>query len=99
MIFYSVSKTSSGTSDWIRMDKSKAREGKYTLLLSLTGTATADVEFTVDEDLTSATAISHSVLSSITSTTASDMLTPVSGFRINVSSYTSGTVTLKVVQQ
>lgn len=100
MIFYSVSKGASGTSEWIRMDSSEDKQGIFTLLLDFNGaTATADVEFAVEKDLTSPEPIKHAVLKGITTSTASDFLSPASAFRLNLTSYTSGTVTLKVVQQ
>ena len=100
MIFYSISQSASGTSDWIRMDASEDKKGTFTLLVDFDGaTATADVEFAVEKDLTSPEAITHDVLTGITASAASDMQSPASAFRLNLTSYTSGTVTLKVVQQ
>ena len=100
MIFYSVSRGASGASDWIRMDSGEDKKGVFTLLVDFDGaTVTADVEFAVEKDLTSPEAIVHDVLTGITASAASDMQSPASAFRLNLTSYTSGTVTLRVVQQ
>lgn len=99
MVFYSVTASSTDPSDWIRMDTKGTGLEKYTLLLDFNGaSATADVEFCVEEDLTAPEAVTHDILNGITASTASDMLSPVSAFRLNLSAYSSGTVTLRVLQ-
>jgi hypothetical protein len=100
MSFITVSASSTTPSAWIKVSTLSAKS-KYTLALDFTtgsGVGTADVEFTLDEDLTSPLALTHDVLTAKTATTASDMYSPVSAFRLNLSAYTSGTVTLQVRQ-
>ena len=97
MKYFNESKGSAGTTDWIIMPNRKA---PYTLLVDFNGaTATVDVEFSVEEDPNdnSVEPIKHSVLKDVTESSASDMKSPVSAFRLNVTAYTSGTVTLRVV--
>ena len=99
MNFFSVSASSTSPSEWVRMNTVGYPRHTYTLTVDFNGaTATADVEFAIEKDLTSPEAITHDVLTGITGTTTSDLYSPVSAFRLNLSAYTSGTVTLKIVQ-
>ena len=101
MSFNTVSVTSTDPSAWIAVS-TLTGHSKYTLVLDFdtgSGVGTADVQFTIEDDLTgSPKAITHDVLTAKTATTASDMYSPVTAFRLNMSAYTSGTVTLQVRQ-
>ena len=93
----SISVSASGTSSWLRVN-SVTGGSNTSLALVLSGTATASVEFAIEKDLTSPQAYTHDILSAITTSTSSAHIYPATAFRINVSSYTSGTVTLYVLQ-
>jgi hypothetical protein len=96
---YVITRSQSGAGDWIRTDSSDGADPRYTLALDISGTMTVDVEFTVENDLTgSPICIQHEVLNTRTSSIGSDQLSPVTAFRLNITSYTSGTATLKILQ-
>lgn len=94
---YSVSISASGTSDWISLDHYPT-SGIYTIEVEGTFVGTYSVEFTIDDPASSPSAIEHDVIQSKTTPFASDLFNPVRGFRLNVSAYTSGTLTLKVLE-
>ena len=95
---YSVSTSSSGTTDWIRMDATGKAPKNYTLAVVSTGTATYDVEFAIEKDLSSPNAIQHDQLKEKTASAASVEQVPATAFRLNVTAYTSGTLTLYILQ-
>lgn len=97
LAYTTATQTGAGTGTAIRTSRSKTDNDKYTLLLVLTGTVNADVEFAIEEDLGTTNWIQHAVLNGKTSSAASDLLSPASGFRVVVNSG-SGTATLKVLQ-
>lgn len=69
------------------------------LAVVISGTATVDVEFAIQKDLSgSVDAIQHDQLNSLTTSTASLEDAPVTAFRLNVTSYTSGDITLRILQ-
>ncbi len=95
---YTVTKGSAGTSDWIALDHYPS-SSKYTFLVSLGGgTMTYDVEFCITDTTSTPTAIQHDKANGKTADFSSNMYTPVRGFRLNVTSYTSGTATLTVLE-
>jgi len=96
-----VTRAATGTSDWIKVDDV---DGKpyFTVAVEIAGgvTANVDVEMGIGDLGGSPTVIDHSVLNALTSSQASDFFSPVTGFRLNVNSYSgSGDITLTVYQQ
>lgn len=100
MRYLSKTMTSLGVSDWISLDvgDSLRRGAFYTLGLVIDGTLTASVEFALNPILTDASVYQHPILKDLTSSHASDLGFPASAFRINVTSYASGSVTLELLQ-
>jgi len=91
-----VSSSSSGTTEWISPQTSDGSVGRYMIVVEFdSATATVDVEFTIDGG---STVITHDVLNGLTDSKSSDLYAPVSDFRLNVTSYTSGTINLKILQ-
>ena len=94
----SIAVSSATTSAWLPF-KTKEGQDSFTLILEISDTATADVEFAIEDLDSSPTAITHSILTGKTVTSASDLKnTPVTGFRVNCTAHTGGTVTVKVLQ-
>lgn len=95
---YTVTQSSSGTSDWITLDHYPT-SAKYTILVELGGgTMTYDVEFCITDPASTPTAIQHEQANGKTADFATDLFSPARGFRLNVTSYTSGTATLTVLE-
>ena len=75
------------------------------LLLDVTGTLTASVEYTLDnvfaEGYAPASGVWNAVASmgSLTADTAGSLAYPVTAVRLNVTAFTSGSATLTVLQQ
>ena len=76
-----------------------------TLLADLTGTATFSVQYTLDDVFDNAYVPANGVwtavtnMSGLTADGAGTLTSPVTAVRLNVSAFTSGSVTLTVVQQ
>jgi len=92
--------SSATTSAWVPLDY-KQSPFNVGLGLTFSGTATATVEHTFDDVFDSSvtpTAFSHSTLNGITSKNDGNYAFPVRAIRLNVTSWTSGTVTLTALQ-
>lgn len=71
-----------------------------------TGTATAKVQFTFDDPddsqnpvaVGSETWFDHPIVAGVTTNTAGNFAFPVKAIRLNVTAFTNGTVTLRVLQ-
>lgn len=94
---YSVTKSATGTSDWITLDHGPNTH-IYTIAVRITGTATCDVELTTQDPATATTFIQHPELNGISATAGDIWESPVQGVRLNISSYSSGAVTLYVLE-
>ncbi len=60
--------------------------------------ARVDVEFAMEKDLTSPTAFTIDTMNDLQSSLASSHKFPVTAFRLNVREYTTGTITLRILQ-
>ena len=97
---YKISLSEAGTTGWLRLDARGVNLHIYTILVeySSANSATATVEFAIERDLDNATAICHPVLKDLRDTTSSTFQAPMTGVRLDVGDYMSGTITLKVLQ-
>lgn len=97
-----VSKTATGTSVAIPVDKHSTGNIPIGLILDFTtgtGVGTASAEFTFDDPADSAAVwLALTSLSGKTATTMDSTTMPMRGVRLNVTAYTSGTITLRVSQ-
>lgn len=93
----SIQVSASGTSAWLRLN-SFSGGNIASLGVIISDTATVDVEFALEEDLTSPNAFQHDILNTLTVSTGSSHPYPVTAVRLNVTSYTSGTITLLTLQ-
>ncbi len=100
MQYYTLSMTSTGISNWLRLDTRGVSLHLYTVVVAMNEeSAVVDVEFTIDPILdVNATPVVHDVLQDINITQGSIIEGPISGIRINVKTYNSGTIRLKVLQ-
>lgn len=101
----SVSKTATGTSAAIPVNPHGSGSSPCSLVLDFTTVAavgTASVEFTHDDLVTigagNAVWLPLTALSAKTTTTQVSETNPMRAVRLNVSAYTSGTITLRVLQ-
>lgn len=97
---FKVSLPTTGVSEWIHVDTRGSASHVYSLLVDLESAvgANASVEFCLSKDTENCTAVSHDVLSDVTSTTSSHHESPVIAFRLNVSALSSGSIKLLVLQ-
>lgn len=101
--YQTVVGSGTGTTDWVLINPRKAPlHLAVSVLLSAGATLTYTVQGTL-EQLTdaadsSATGISLENLSSLSASSIKAITGPVSGLRLNITSYTSGTATLIVRQ-
>src|SRR5689334_17366017 len=105
MIQASVSKTATGTSSAIPVNMHGSGQCPIGLVLDFTTVAavgTASVEFTHDDlaAIAASTAVwlPFTSLSGKSATTQVSEIAPVRAVRLNVTAYTSGTITLRVLQ-
>lgn len=99
MILQTVSLSSAGKSEWIKMGTGLHDQAKYSLLLEFGGaSAVADVEYAISDADDSPTPITDDVLHGVTEDYFSSLDIPVTAFRLNLVSHTSGTVTLRIIQ-
>jgi len=92
--------SSATTSAWVPLDYKQA-PFNVGLGLVFSGTATATVEHTFDDIFDSTvtpTAFSHSSLAGISSNDDGNYAFPVRAIRLNVTAWTSGTITLTALQ-
>lgn len=88
--------------EWMRID-SIGKAGNVFLIvvdMNSTGEASAsiDVEFSVEKDLTDPIPIQHHILNNINESCASSLNVPITGIRMKVLNHTKGTITLRVLQ-
>lgn len=100
MYYRTLSISEAGTTDWIKLESSGNfnRQPIYTIGLVISGTLTADIEFTINPQTTGANVYCHPILNGRTASVASDLSFPAGAFRLNVTSYTSGTATIEILQ-
>lgn len=100
MIRYEISRAEPGPSDWLRLDTKGFPLNIYTISVEFENIdgAQVTVEFTLDRDLDNAQPISHHILCGITQSTTSHMQGPMAAIRLNLTSHSAGTITLKVLQ-
>ena len=96
-------KSASGATQWVRVNPKKFPFEVHVLVnlsggANLTYTVEFAIEDMVDEDDTSVTAYNLPELISQTTTQSRAVIAPVTAIRLNVTSYTSGTATLRVRQ-
>lgn len=96
--FHTQSVTSATTGSWITLRTEGDAVPLYSCNVIISGTATAKVQYTLDDDLTSPNIIDDATLASLTASTFGTVSTPIKAIRINCTAYTSGTVTLEVRQ-
>ncbi len=95
-----ISATGLGDTAWI-VPASSSVGSDFLLIVDMSsGSGTVDVEFTSEDCGTCdpVFAIQHNVLKDIKESTASTLHVPALGFRLNVKSYNSGTISLVIVQ-
>ena len=96
---------SAASSTPILLNTQSASPFNVNLLADVTGTLTYTVEYTVDDVFTPTYDPSTGVWNTVTgmgaqtADVAGNLAYPVTGVRVRVSSYTSGSVTLTAVQQ
>lgn len=75
-------------------------EASFAIEVIVTGTLTYDVQYSFDECISSTAPIfnTHEILASKTATAVSNIMLPVSCFRVKYSAYTSGTTVLTTIQ-
>ena len=98
---YSITATANGPTDWVRLDTKGQTIHLYhiAVIIPQESGATADVEFTIETDLSNATPICHHILNGVSTTAASVVHAPMAGIRLNIADYVSGKdITLKVLQ-
>lgn len=100
MRFYSQSTSSLGTTDWIETALDDREVSKYIILIDIDGDATVDLEFSIEENPadTSPIAVCHNTMRDLTSSVCEPHHHAASGFRLNVTRYNSGTITMKIIQ-
>lgn len=105
MVYTSVSRTATGTSSPIPVNYMDTGSCPLGIVLDFTTVAavgTASVEFTLDSivDQGAGTAVWFPLasMSGKTATTNVSETMPMRGVRLNVTAYTSGTVTLRLLQ-
>lgn len=94
MKFYTQVVSSATTGDWIAVDRTNAGS-VYSINLVISDTATASVEAKLDAD---GSTIELADFTDATATTFKAISGPFTHFRINCSAFTSGTVTLELLQ-
>lgn len=96
---YKQTLTSTGAGSWLRFDTKSVAGSTYTILIEFNNSnGIATVEFAIERDLDSATAISHHVLKDVTQSCASTFNWPVTAMRLNVGEITGTSITFKVLQ-
>lgn len=98
----SVSQSSSGTSDWVLLNPTLS-PWNVSIHAEATGTLTFDIEVTGDGSILGPDDSTPDAfkLANMTGLTASEMrpiLAPIAAARINITSYTSGSVIMHVLQ-
>lgn len=92
-----LSVSSAAASSAARLDLRAFPTAGVGLVVSITGTLTATVQVTGD-NRTAARWVDHPDLTGLTANALGNVAFPVTGVRLNVTSYTNGTATLDVVQ-
>lgn len=87
------------TSDWIPVNW-KQKDFKVGIGVAVTGTNTSKVEVCHENILAGETPVpmDHATMVSMTASEAGAQTTPVTGIRLNCTAYTSGAVTMTVLQ-
>lgn len=97
--YQTLTTTESGTTDWILLDPSLG--GTVSIQVGSTGVATYTVQYTL-KTLGSSTdtgdAVDSETLAAKTAASSTALNGSAYGVRLNVTSYTSGTLTLYVIQ-
>ncbi len=97
-----ISLSSAGSTAWIPVDyKQNPFYINLALVLSDTPSLTCKVEYTLDNVFDSSitpTAFTHTGLSSVSTNTTGSITYPIRAFRLTVTAWTSGTVTLTALQ-
>lgn len=97
--FISTTLTGTGVSEWLRADSSSSSGADFLLVLEIEGTLSGvTVEFTIDQDLTNPSAISHDILKNLNCSCASILDFPATAFRIKTTGAGNGVASLKVLQ-
>jgi hypothetical protein len=100
-IEYTQTVSSLGLSDWIRVDSSGKAGHNFFILVDMEedGGSVVDVEFSIEKNLDSNTkAMQHHILKDVDESLASNLKIPITGIRLNVLTYGSGSVVLRVMQ-
>lgn len=89
-----------GTSDWMCVDRRGSAHQIFTLLVDMSrGSGTATVEFTVqDTTEDNILAIGHDILADVETSCCSRQTSPVTAFRLNVTTHTDGDIVLRILQ-
>ena len=98
--YQTVTQSASGTSDWILMDPG-AEVFAASVHAEQSGTNTYSVEVTLVPTAAVDSSVDAVALANMTGLTASNiktLLTPVAAVRVNITSYTNGSVILHVRQ-
>lgn len=93
----SKSVSSATASGWIVLD-TYANPFNVGFAVVLTGTATYTVQHTFDDPASSPTVFSHPTVAAQTANADGNYAFPVRAIRVNVTAYTSGTITLTAIQ-
>lgn len=96
-----VSATSSGVTEYKCIDRRGNAGTTYLVIVDMeNGAGMVDFEFTPDDciDDTPTLWIQHDILKDVSESCASTISVPFQAFRMNVLSYTSGTISVRVVQ-
>lgn len=97
-----ISLSAAGSTAWIPVDyKQNPFNIGLSLVFSNTPNLTCKVEYTLDNVFDSSitpTAFTHTTLSSVTTNNVGSITSPIRAFRLTVTSWTSGTVTLTALQ-
>lgn len=91
--------TSVTTSDWIPVNW-KQKDFKVGIGIAITGTNTSKVEVCHENIIAGETPVpmDHSSLTTVSASVAGAQTSPVTGIRLNCTAYTSGAVTMTVLQ-
>ncbi len=93
---YELTLSQAGVTDWKPVDTTDGRSTQFSISLTITGTATATIEISASSSR--ALPISHPELTDRAVSSFGVWDAPTEAFRLNVSSYTSGTVTAEILQ-
>ena len=96
-----IEATSAGATDFVCVDRRSSASESVLIVVDMDdGSGTVDFEFTPDDCIEDETPlwIQHDVLKDLATSCASSIMVPFQGFRLNVKTYKSGTIRVRVVQ-